>query len=184
LAARVVFGRVSSLEDGGEPSTDLRRRAGRLGSQADRDALLQSHAQLALLMEDDRNANYSLSRRAGYFAAGVYHCGKIGVDVEQVIQTDDIGAVAACYFSIDQYQTYLRLSEIDRPCHFAAGWSALEAVAKLRSIPLEEAGVELVTAVLYQCWIAADVVLSVALDQDEEINLISLAGGEYVFARI
>jgi hypothetical protein len=145
---------------------------------------LQSHAQLALLMAEGPQANYSLSRRAGYFVAGVYHCGKIGVDVEQVIQTDDIDAVAACYFSDRQYQSFLRLLEIDRPRYFASGWSALESVAKLRSVALEDAGAELASAVIYQCWIAGDMVVSVALDGDDQPNLTSLAGGEYVFTRI
>jgi hypothetical protein len=38
--------------------------------------------------------------------------------------------------------------------------------------------------VLYQCWIADDMVLSVALDHDLELSMTSLAGGDYIFTRI
>lgn len=184
MSATVVFGRAALSDDGGALPTHLRRRAERLLSQTERNALLHSHAQLLALLECNEQAHYSLSRRAGYFAVAVCTEGKIGVDVEQVIQTDDIDMVAGCYFSAQLYQSYSKLPKIERPRHFAAGWSALEAVAKLRSIPLEEAGECLILPALYQCWIADDMVLSLALDQDVELNLTSLAGGEYNFTCI
>jgi hypothetical protein len=184
LQATVVFGRAAMSDDGRDLPTQLRRRAERVLSQPERNALLQSHAQLALLLDGDSGANYSLSRRAGYFAVAVCPDGKIGVDVEQVIHTADIDTVASCYFPDKLYQSYLKLSKRDRPRQFAAGWSALEAVAKLRSIPLEDAGAVLVSAVLYRCWIADDMVLSVALDQEVELSLTSLADGDCAFTRI
>jgi hypothetical protein len=184
LQATVVFGRATLSDDGRDLPTHLRRRAERVLSQPERNALLQSHAQLALLMDEDNQANYSLSRRAGYFAVAVCIDGKIGVDVEQVIQTDDIDTVASCYFPADLYQSYLALPKGERPRQFAAGWSVLESVAKLCSVPLEEARENLISTVLYQCWIADDMVLSVALDQDVELSLTSLAGCQCVFTRI
>ena len=184
MPATVVFGRASLADDGSDLPTHLRRRAERVQSQTERNSLLQSHMHLALLLEGAGQVNYCLSRRAGYFAVAVCPDDKIGVDVEQVILTDDIDTVAACYFPAQLYQAYLKLPKIDRPRHFAAGWSALEAVAKLRAIPLEAAGENLISTVLYQCWIADDMVLSVALDHDLELSMTSLAGGDYIFTRI
>jgi hypothetical protein len=184
LQATVVFGRAALSDDGRDLPTHLRRRAERMLLQPERNALLQSYAQLALLLDGDDQANYSLSRRAGYFAVAVCPEGKIGVDVEQVIQTDDIDTVASCYFPAKLYQSYIKLPEGQRPRQFAAGWSALEAVAKLRSIPLEDAGKNLISTLLYQCWIADDMVLSVALDQEVELNLTTLTGVECILTRI
>lgn len=170
--ATIVIEKSAAMGGGGEVSTRLRRRAEKMLSETDRNCLLESHARLDVLMRcAGSQSNFSLSRRGGYFAVAVHPSEKIGVDLEQVIDTDDIENVASCYFPVSLYKTHRLLPAAEQPRHFAACWSALEAVAKLRSQPLEDAGASLGSAVLYQGWVGDDMIVSVALDREMSLQL-------------
>lgn len=176
MSATILIGKSAARGDWSGTPTYLRRRAEKLLSETERNCLLESHSRLASLMRcEGDQPNFSLSRRGGYFAVGVHSFGKLGVDLEQVIDTDDIETVASCYFPAGLYHAYRQLPSAEQPRHFTACWSALEAVAKLRSQPLEEAGASLGSAVLYQGWIGDDMVLSVALDRETPLQLTGMA---------
>jgi hypothetical protein len=185
LTATILIGKSAAPKGWGDMPTSLRRRAEKLLSDTERQCLLESHSQLAsLLHANSDQANFSLSRRGGYFAVAVHASEKIGVDLEQVIAADDINAVASCYFPASLYATHRRLPVAQQRRHFTACWSALEAVAKLRSQPLEEAGASLDSAVLYQSWISCDIILSVALNQETPLQLTGIAECQSPFTRV
>ena len=172
VPATIVIEKSATTSDWRDAPTYLRRRAEKLLSEAERNCLLESHSRLALLLRcGEDQTNFSLSRRGCYFAVAVHPFEKIGVDLEQVIDTDDIETVASCYFPASLYKTHRLLPAIQQPRHFAACWSALESVAKLRSQPLETAGASLDSAVLYQGWVGDDLILSVALDRETPLQV-------------
>lgn len=174
--ATILVGKASPSRGFCNSPALLRRRAEKLISEVEQTCLLDSHSWLAELMSQKNNPgintewpdspHWSLSRRNGYFAVAAHPFDLVGVDIEQVSVASDLDVVAFGYFPANLYYRHIRLATDARPRHFAACWSALEAVAKLRSLPLENAGAEIDFAVLYQTWISDELILSVALEQD------------------
>lgn len=180
----MLFGCASVQEDGRNLSVQLRRRAERIGPAPERAGLLASHAQLELMLKRATpGACHSLSRRGAYYAVAVSDSAAVGVDIERVICSGDLADVAECYFPEGVRRYFNRLSVSQHPRFFASCWSALEAVSKLYSIPLEQAAYSLPEAVIYQCWVQEDMVLSVALGQDDQLHLCGLAGETLQLAR-
>lgn len=176
MSATILIGKSDASNEWGGIPTAVRRRAEKRLSEGERNCFLDNHARLGSLMSGDGSRqNFSLSRRGGYFAVAVHPSERVGVDIEQVIHASDIATVASCYFPSSLYQAHRELPAASQHRHFAACWSALEAVAKLRSQPLEEAGAYLDFAVLYQGWIGDDMVISVALNRDASLQLTGVA---------
>lgn len=180
----MLFGCASVQEDGRNLPVQLRRRAERIGSAPERAGLLASYRQLELMLKRaSTGACHSLSRRGAYYAVAVSDSGAVGVDIERIICSGDLAAVAECYFPEGVRRYFNRLSVSEQPQFFASCWSALEAVSKLYSIPLEQAASSLPEAVIYQCRVQEDMVLSVALEQSDRLHLCGLAGETLQLAR-
>lgn len=172
MGATILVSRAAPFDNWNGASSSVRRRAEKIGNATLRHCLLESHAALAQLAAGMSTLGFSsLSRRGDYFAAAVHPAAKIGIDIEMLVSENDLDEIAAIYFPPVLREIRMRLTESEKPHHFAACWSALEAVAKLYSLPLEEAGASLFSPALYQGWIDNRLILSVALEQETPLHI-------------